>query len=161
MLFVSEWGWHIQNEERSNLVLGFNFWLSRFRMHLLFFISGVGTFYALRKRTNKLYLSERSSRLLIPLLFSILVIVPPQVYIERISQGLAYSSFFDFYPQIFNFQPYPEGDFSWHHMWFVLYLFFYSLIGLPIFLCLKSGAKIRFTLSGFFRIKNWTNRKFI
>ncbi len=138
MIFTAEWGWHIKNAETSYLWLEFNFWLSRFRMPLLFFISGYGTFLALRRRSNWQYLKERHNRLMIPLVLSMFVIVPPQIYFERISDspGL-YQSFIDFYPQTFNFVPYPAGDFSWHHMWFVLYLFFYSAVGLPLFLLLK------------------------
>ena len=138
MIFTAEWDFHIKNAETSYLWLEFNFWLSRFRMPLLFFISGYGTFLALRRRSNWQYIKERYLRLMIPLIFSMFVIVPPQIYFERITDDPElYSSFLDFYPQTFNFVPYPAGDFSWHHMWFVIYLFFYSLIGLPLFLLLK------------------------
>ncbi|MFY0689395.1 MAG: acyltransferase family protein [Cyclobacteriaceae bacterium] len=138
MIFTEEWEWHIKNEELSYLWLEFNFWLSQFRMPLLFFVSGYGTYLALRKRSAWQYTKERHNRLMIPLVFSMFAIVPPQIYFERIftTPGV-YSSFLDFYPQTFNFIPYPTGDFSWHHMWFVLYLFFYSIIGLPLFLYLR------------------------
>lgn len=138
MLFVAEWDWHIKNPETSYLWLEFNFWISQFRMPLLFFVSGFGTFLALRKRSPWQYSKERHNRLMIPLIFSMFVIVPPQIYIERIfDDPESYSSFIEFYPQTFNLVPYPEGDFSWHHMWFVLYLFFYSLLGLPLFMWMK------------------------
>ncbi len=57
MIFAAEpdWDWHIKNAETSNLWMEFNFWLSRFRMPLLFFISGVGSYFALRKKTPFLY----------------------------------------------------------------------------------------------------------
>ena len=139
MIFTEEWDWHIKNEQKSYLWLEFNFWLSRFRMPLLFFISGFGTYLALRKRNSWQYIKERHNRLLVPLVFSMFVIVPPQIYFERIFDDPgSYSSILDFYPNTFNLQPYPEGDFSWHHMWFVLYLFFYSVVGLPLFLYFRS-----------------------
>lgn len=144
MIFTSDWDFHIKNKELSNLWLEFNYWLSRFRMPLLFFISGVGSYFALRKRSGWTFLKERHNRLLIPLIFSMFVIVPPQIYFERIFDGVTYTSFLDFYPNTFNFIPYPEGDFSWHHMWFVCYLFVYSLISLPFFLVLKSTKGKRF-----------------
>lgn len=80
---------------------------------------------------------------MVPLLFSMLVIVPPQVYFERIFNGATFS-YTTFYPTVFEGIPYPHGNLSWHHMWFVLYLFFYSLIGLPVFLYLRSanGKKV-------------------
>lgn len=138
MIFVEGDSWHIKNEQLSSLWEEFNFWLSRFRMPLLFFISGVGSYFALKKRTIWKYIKERNYRLTIPLIFSIFIIVPPQIYFERISSGVAYSSFFSFYPNTFSFETYPEGDFSWHHMWFVAYLFAYSVIAAPIFYFLKT-----------------------
>ncbi len=136
MIFTAEWDWHIKNDELSYLWLEFNFWLSRFRMPLLFFISGFGSYLALRKRTSWKYLKERYLRLMIPLFFAMLVIVPPQVFFERIFDGAEFN-FFEFYPSIFEMIPYPEGNLSWHHMWFVLYLFIYSAVLLPVFLFLR------------------------
>ena len=145
MIFTAEWDFHIKNPETSNLWLEFNFWLSRFRMPLLFFISGAGSFFALRKRSGKQFVSERASRLLIPLIFSMFFIVPPQLYFERLLDGDFTGSFGAFYlTKVLQFIPYPEGNFSWHHMWFVLYLFWYSVLAAPLFLFLKSekGQKL-------------------
>jgi peptidoglycan/LPS O-acetylase OafA/YrhL len=140
MIFTAEWGWHIKNQETSYLWLEFNFWLSQFRMPLLFFISGYGSFLALRNRKPLQYAKERHNRLMIPLVFAMFVVVPPQIYFERIFNGENFSSFANFYPTVLELVPYPKGNFSWHHMWFVLYLFFYSLVGLPLFLWLKSNG---------------------
>lgn len=137
MMFCAEWGWHIKNNQTSNLVLEFNFWLSRFRMPLLFFISGAGAYWALRKRTAWKFFKERHNRLMVPLLFSMLVIVPPQVFFERLFSGEFSGNYLQFWPSIFTSGPYPEGNMSWHHMWFVLYLFVYSAILLPVFLLLR------------------------
>jgi glucans biosynthesis protein C len=49
MPFATDEGWHIRNNEESDLMLEFNFWLSRFRMPLLFFVSGAVSFYMLNK----------------------------------------------------------------------------------------------------------------
>lgn len=139
MPFVSEWDWHIKNAETSNLFLECNYFLSRWRMPLLFFISGVGTVFVLNTLPVKAYIWQRTKRLFIPLVFGMLVIVPPQVYIERIFKGKAYLSYFDFYPSIFNTGVYPDGNLSWHHLWFIAYLFVYSVIAIPLFLFLKSN----------------------
>lgn len=138
MIFTAEWGWHIKNNQTSNIVLEFNFWLSRFRMPLLFFISGAGAYWALRKRRVGTFLKERHNRLFIPLIFSMLIIVPPQVFFERLFLGEFSGSFFQFFPSIFSTGPYPNGNMSWHHMWFVFYLFLYSVVALPAFLLLKN-----------------------
>lgn len=140
MMFVS-WDWHISNKETSKTFETIMVWLHQWRMPLLLFISGVGTHLALGRRSASSYAKERSSRLLIPLIFGMFIIVPPQIYYEKIAQ---YSSYLDFYSTVFQFIPYPKGSFSWHHLWFILYLFVYSLIALPIFLWLRKPSSTKF-----------------
>lgn len=144
MPFAAEESWHIRNTQESYLLLEFNFWLSRFRMPLLFFISGAVCFYMLKKKTTWQFIGLRFRRLMVPLLVGMLIIVPPQIYMERLTQGEHYSSFFDFYLTVFQFIPYPKGNLSWHHLWFILYLFLYDLIAAPIFIWMLSakGRKI-------------------
>jgi len=140
MLFTAEWEWHVQNAERSNLLLEFNFFLSRFRMAVLYLVAGVGTAYALGRRNALQYLRERLKRLLVPLVFSIFVIVPPQIYLERVWRGEYSGSFLAFWPMVLRFEVYPAGNTSWHHLWFVAYLLLYSLTALPFFLWWRSEA---------------------
>jgi len=127
MPFVAEDGWHIKNKETSYLLLEFNFWLSRFRMPLLFFISGTVTYFMLKKRTGGSFILLRLRRLLVPLVFGMLVIVPPQVYMERLTQGFT-GNFADFYSSVFTTGAYPKGNMSWHHLWFIAYLFIYDVV---------------------------------
>lgn len=135
MPFAAEEGWHIKNKETSYLFTEFNFWLSRFRMPLLFFISGAVCFFLLMKKSGGSFIKMRFHRLVIPLIFGMLVIVPPQIYLERVTQGFK-GNYFDFYPKIFDFKPYPDGNTSWHHLWFILYLFLYNLVATPFFVWL-------------------------
>ena len=132
MAYVSEWEWHLKNPETSNLLMEVNFWLGRFRMPLLFFISGTVTYFMLQKRSTGSFIGLRFRRLFIPLLFGMLVIVPPQVYMERLTQGFK-GNFFNFYPGIFTTGGYPKGNMSWHHLWFIVYLFLYDIIFAPAF----------------------------
>ncbi|GAB3947788.1 hypothetical protein GCM10028805_20670 [Spirosoma harenae] len=147
MIYVS-WGWHIQSIEQSYPMEIVMRWLHLWRMPLLFFISGAGTFFALKKRSYGSYAGERVRRLFVPLLFGMFVIVPPQIYMEWLFRGRFSGSYADFYPEVFNFQPYQEGAkggaFSWHHLWFICYLFFYSLLSIPVFRWLKGEAGQRF-----------------
>lgn len=62
----------------------------------------------------------------------ILLVVPPQVYLERIVEGMPYKSYWHFYPHFFD-GVYPKGNFSWHHLWFLPYLLTMSLLGTPLF----------------------------
>lgn len=140
MLF-NPWDWHIKNNETSGSFRYWMLWLHFWRMPLLLFISGAGTYMALGKRTTSQFARERVSRLFIPLVFGMFVVVPPQIYYEHVKD---YTSYWDFYKTVFEFQPYPEGSFSWHHLWFIMYLLLYSLMAIPLLIFLRSPASIGF-----------------
>lgn len=58
--------------------------------------------------------------------------------------GFGYNkSFLEFYPDFFN-GIYPNGNFEWAHLWFLAYLFVFSMIALPLFSYLKKeqGTKL-------------------
>jgi glucan biosynthesis protein C len=132
MPYVAEDSWHIKNAETSNLLLESNFFLHLFRMPLLFFISGTVSYYMMQRRTTLNFIGLRFRRLFIPLLAGMFIVVPPQIYMERLTQGYS-GSFWHWYPDVFNFIPYPKGSFSWHHLWFIAYLFLYDLLLAPLF----------------------------
>jgi len=141
MIFNS-WPWHIKNDEQYGGALRqLMTFLHSWRMPLLFMLSGAGTYFALGKRTSGQYLSERFKRLVIPLAFGIFTLVPVQVYIEKINQ---FSSLVEYYPHMFE-GIYPEGNFSWHHLWFIAYLFVISLFISPFLNFLRSERFQRFT----------------
>jgi hypothetical protein len=50
-------------------------------MPLMFWLTGASSWYALEFRTGRRYLKERILRLFIPLVFGIIIIVPPQGYL--------------------------------------------------------------------------------
>jgi hypothetical protein len=148
MIFNS-WDWHVKNDVTySGTLRSIMTFLHYWRMPLLFLISGAGTFYALGKRTTGQYLRERLKRLIIPLIAGIFILVPVQVYIEK---SESYHSLLDFYPHMFE-GIYPAGNFSWHHLWFIVYLFVISLMMSPLFGFLKSRTyfRIRFRLEKIF-----------
>lgn len=139
MMFVS-WDWHIKNAEHSRLLEGVMLFVNRWRLPLLFLISGAAVFFSLRRRGYGQFVRERFRRLFIPLLFGMFVVVPPQIYYERLFQGAVYS-YAEWYPSVFEMVPYPEGgSLSWHHLWFVLYILVYSLAGIPFFRWIKSES---------------------
>ena len=139
-MFFNTWGWHVKNDLQLTWLNPIMEFLHYWRMPLLFLVSGVGTYYALKRRTTKQYLKERSTRILLPFLVGIFTLVPVQVYIEKIDQ---YDSLLTYYPNMFN-GIYPEGNFSWHHLWFLLYLFVISLLISP-FLNYLRGKKFQKT----------------
>ena len=141
-MWFNHWDWHVKNNELRYSFQYWMIWLHFWRMPLLLFISGAGTYMALGKRTPTQFAGERFKRLFVPLVFGMLVVVPPQIYYERIS---LYDGYWDFYKTVFQFKPYPEGgSLSWHHLWFILYLLLYSLIALPFLIYLRSPKSERF-----------------
>jgi len=143
MLFCS-WDWHVKNAELNRAFDFWMVWLHPWRMPLLLFISGAGTYMALGKRTSKQFAGERFRRLFIPLLFGMFVVVPPQIYFEYFDR---YANYWEFYKTVFHFRPYPGGSFSWHHLWFVLYLLVYSLVLLPFLVYIRSERSGGFKLT--------------
>jgi len=102
-------------------------------------ISGVGVCFALRHRDRGQFFRERSIRLLVPLVFGILVLVPPMVYLEKRFLGEVAISFAEFYPQVFTKGVYPTGHLSWHHYWFIAYLYLFCLLGWSVFAYINSA----------------------
>ena len=132
MPYVAEDWWHIKNHETSNLLMESNHFMHLFRMPLLFFISGTVSYYMMQRRSTLSFIGLRFRRLFIPVLAGMLVIVPPQIYMERLANGYQ-GGYWHWYKTVFNFVPYPKGSFSWHHLWFIVYLFIYDLLFAPLF----------------------------
>ena len=131
----------------------FTGFVHQWHMPLLFVLSGLGTSLALRKRGTLEYVKERTLRLFVPLVFGTFVVVPPQIYYERVNQGRFEGSFLSFYPHFFE-GIYPTGNLSWSHMWFVAYLFVFSLICVHPFQRLKREES-----QALRRIHHWASRR--
>lgn len=137
MIFVG-WGWHIVNRQALPILQWPMDVAHRLRMPLLFVIAGAGMWFALRRRDKVQFLRERTKKLLLPLIIGMFVIVPPQIYFERLLHGQWSGGYVKFYiDRVLEFRPYPSGNFSWHHLWFVLYLYVYIILLLPIALWWK------------------------
>jgi glucan biosynthesis protein C len=146
------WGpWYIQNAQKSRAVSYVSLFIDHWHMPLFFVLAGAASWFALRKRSGGQYAIERLKRLLVPYIFGLLVIVPPQIYFELRHQRRYAGSYLEFYPHFFD-PAYTGGTFDMGHLWFILYLFAFSLIGLPLFLYLRreSGQRLMGRLAGFF-----------
>jgi peptidoglycan/LPS O-acetylase OafA/YrhL len=132
----------IQNAEASPVLQVFVAFLQQFRLALLFLISGVGVRFALKHRDGRQFMRDRSVRLLAPLAFGILVLVPPMVYLEKRFIGEFQGTFLGFYPAFFTSGVYPRGHLSWHHFWFLAYLFLFCVIGWPLFRHLRTARGV-------------------
>ena len=107
-------------------------------MRMLFFISGISTYWGLKKRGVKQFLRERIRRLIIPVLFCIVTIGPLSGYILAKSRYGFEGNFYQFYPHFFSEV---KKYLFWGHMWFCVYLYIFSLAGLPCFLFLLKNVK--------------------
>lgn len=137
-MFFVPWEWHIKNEQLYQWLEYPMLFVNQWRLPILFVISGMGTSYALAKRSGNQFAWERIKRLLLPLAIGILFVVPPQVYFERLSTGQFRGDFLNFWPAEAFIGVYPVGNFSWHHLWFLPYLLLFSLILIPLFLYLRN-----------------------
>jgi len=110
----------IQNGESIDSLWNPMSMLNIWRIPLLFFVSGMGVCFAIRKRSWKQLILERTRRILVPFLFGILCIVPLHLLIWQIyyKQDLTYS-----------LQP--------SHLWFLANIFIYVLVLSPLFFLLK------------------------
>ena len=131
MYYVS-WDWHVKSPFASATLEPLMLLTSPWRLSLLFLVSGVATAFLLANRPQR-FLAERSWRLLVPLVFGMLVIVPPQAYFEVVEK-LGYSDGYAmFYQRYLMADPSfcRDGDCldlpTWNHLWFVAYLWVYTV----------------------------------
>jgi glucan biosynthesis protein C len=134
--------WHVKNATSAMAPTILVAFLSTWIMPLFFVIAGAGSYLSLRFRNAGDFARERTLRLLVPLIFGMLVVVAPQAYFEQVSHGqLADVGFFQFYPSYIRTLP----ELHWYHLWFLAYLYIFSLIVLPLFL--PSGQQRKSPLS--------------
>lgn len=131
-------GWHIKNEEHSALANFLVEFTHGWRMHLIFFISGVGTFFAIRSRKGA-FLKDRFYRLMVPYLFGIVLLVPPQKFFEGLHQHWFNGRFSEFmlgYPSgVMEYHPGVTLEWTGHlglHIWYLAFLFVMTLVYLPV-----------------------------
>ncbi len=144
----SGWPWHLDSAESLPWLREAMRFLNRWRMPLIFLVSGGAVMLALGQRTGGAFARDRLRRLLLPLAFGMIVLVPPQVYAERLYSGQFAGSFLDWLPQALV-GIYPHGNLSWHHLWFVAYVLVLTFVLLPWFLWARTerGRAVQATVA--------------
>lgn len=97
--------------------------LNVWRIPLLFFVSGMGVYFAMQQRSWKQLLAERSTRILVPFLVGIFAIVPAGTMLWQ-----KYNNF------LISYAPNPG------HLWFLGNILVYVLLFSPVFYYLKKTA---------------------
>ncbi len=147
MYYVS-WGWHVKSPFASTAPEPFMLLTGPWRMSLLFLISGVATAHLLRAPAPGVF-GRRSRQLLLPLLFGMLVIVPPQAYLQVVEQlpggyGESYLAFYGKYLSGYHGFCGDDGDClrlpTWNHLWFLPYLWSYTLLAWLLWRVLPAAA---------------------
>lgn len=143
--------YYVKNSETSIVAMAFVGFVSQWGMPLLFFLAGVTVWHSLDHRTPGQFVKERLRRLIIPFLFGLCVIVPPARYYSLMTDPGYDESYWQFYPKFFRvvfefgfprfIRPDPEiGLFDPAHLWFLYYLFAFSVVALPLFAYLKRAG---------------------
>jgi hypothetical protein len=151
-MYYVTWDWHVKSPSASRDIEPLMLLTNPWRLSLLFLISGVATGYLLDRQGVRGFLGSRSLRLLVPLLFGMAVIVPPQSYLEVVEKlpGGYFGSYFDFWRlYITGYHGFCRGSDclripTWNHLWFVAYLWVYTVVlyvGVRIFP--RSPTKLR------------------
>jgi len=145
MLYVADWGWHIKSPHLAEWLQWPMLLVNRWRMDLVFLVSGLAVNFLLRDAGSLRFVAQRSWRLLLPLAFGMAVVVPVQPYVEGVSNGLVEPGFGAFVLRYFSHSTWPEGAFAgwehgmtWNHLWYLAYLWTYTLVLAAVLPLLRS-----------------------
>lgn len=139
----------VQNEINSPQLELFTRFIDQWLMPLFFLIAGAAAKYSLDARDKKQYCLERFQKLFIPLFFGVLILVTPMGYLGFLRHNPDIDlTYYQYYPSFFkldweHIDGY-TGTFTPSHLWFIFYLFCFSLITLPLFQYLKTSKGKRF-----------------
>jgi glucan biosynthesis protein C len=123
------------NSPALSITTGF---IHMWHMPMLFMISGAATYFALGSRSTGEYIRERFLRLFIPLVFGILTFIPFTTYIQHSKALSLQQGYLGFFHIDMNQLDGMNGAFTPAHLWFILFLFVFSLVGLPLFQWLRT-----------------------
>jgi surface polysaccharide O-acyltransferase-like enzyme len=132
MVYVADWDFHIKSTYLAEWLQYPMIALNRWRMPLLFMISGVALGLAGIEGRRWRFAGSRSLRLLVPLVFGMLVVVPPQTFFQVIVQYGYTGSFAHFYTLYLTHGLCRAGQCmltpTWNHLWYLAYLLPYTLL---------------------------------
>ncbi|WP_421789482.1 acyltransferase family protein [Hyphobacterium sp.] len=132
-VFYTEADWHAASAYQTDVIEPFMWLSSPWRLPLLFFISGVAIRFLSDKLGSLSFGRDRVWRLFPVILFGMYVIVAPQTYVEVTRTGQFSGGFLEFYRSYAGEWggPWSVHTPTWNHLWYVVYLFVYSLLLVP------------------------------
>lgn len=157
MLYVTDWSWHLKSSYLTEALQMPMLMMNRWRMDLIFLISGISTAFLMKNTRVAGFLKDRTWRLMLPLVFGMLVVVPIQPYAQGVANGLVEPGFLQFLGRYYGGYAWPEKafdgwehGFTWNHLWYLAYLWCYTLtlaLLLPL-LNSKVGQRLRQAFTG-------------
>ncbi len=145
--FFNMGDWHVKNLNTYACLEIWNVFATRWMMPLFFIISGASLSYVIEKSRGwrKFYI-DKFLRLMIPVIVASVTHAAFQVYLERLTHGQFSGSFFSFLPGYFNgvyMDTGMSGNFAFHgmHLWYLFFLFLYSLGCYHFFVWLKGRGR--------------------
>lgn len=153
MFYVESWGWHVKSNYQSQFLENIMLFIEPWRMPILWLIAGISIRFIIAKVSITHFIIMRSYRLLLPLLFGILVVVPPQLYVEMTANGDLNMNYWQFLQAFFTdnhpiFENYQAGiwpHIDVNHLWFIRSLWQYSLMMLILLPVLNNQLINRLT----------------
>lgn len=135
MFYVANWGWHAKSQYRAEWLESILLIVEPWRMPAIWLISGIAIRFVLAKVSLWRYVSIRSLRLLLPLLFGVLVVVPPQLFVEMSAKGEIDISYWAFLQAFFQTDHPIFANYNWgiwpnidvNHLWYLRSLWYYSM----------------------------------
>jgi glucan biosynthesis protein C len=152
--FFNTGDWHIKNPIWYPWVEVWNSFAVTWLMPLMFVISGASLFYAVGKGGAGKFVKAKVLRLLVPVVVCDLTHASLQVYLERITHGQFSGTYFQFLPHyfqgIYDGSNPASGNFAVTgiHLWYLFWLFLFSLILYPLLRWLKGGGRSILSRSG-------------
>lgn len=154
MVYVAGWDFHIKSPHQQAWLQWPMVAVNRWRMPLIFMLSGIALALSLPGLRSAGGLGrvalQRSGRLLLPLVFGMVAIVPVQAYCEAVINGAVEPGFGSFLWRYLQFRPWPEGGFAgaaygitWNHLWFLPYLWAYTLLLLAVLPICRTRVGVR------------------
>jgi glucan biosynthesis protein C len=119
--------WHVKDESRPAAVDLLTGAIHQWHMPLLFLLAGWSLVPSLQRRSPAAIMRERRQRLLVPLGFGIVALMPLLAYVEARHHGETDAAFLDYLPTFFT----SLDEFTWMHLWFLAYLFVFTWLYLP------------------------------
>jgi surface polysaccharide O-acyltransferase-like enzyme len=144
-LVYAPWDWHVHSAHSYAWLQPASLVTSPWRLTLLFLVSGAAVRLMSRRLTPGAVLKSRMARLAPPLIFGVLVLVPPQSFIEAVSKGSWSQGFGAWWLAEFSPAGLADGV-PLNHLWFVLYIGVYTLAAAALLAAPKALAGLEVLL---------------